>query len=95
MALSSGGDPVHRQTPGVTPGLTAAGRELFPRNYSWFAELLIQPKKPKIRGRPQITQISQMTEAEEFGCDHREEFVRNKNEDGKDPVSSFSNLRNL
>jgi hypothetical protein len=35
-------------------------------------------QKPKTRGKPPITQISQMTEAKEFGCDHCKEFVRNK-----------------
>jgi hypothetical protein len=55
----------------------------------------LSTQKPKIRDKPQITQISQMAEAKEFGCGHRKEFVRNKNEDSRDPVSSFFNLRNL
>jgi len=28
-------------------------------------------QKPKIRGKPQIAQVSQMIEAKGFGCDHR------------------------
>src|SRR5271165_1965778 len=59
------------------------GRCRFAYFFSGGAQDLAQ--KPKIRGKPQITQ---MTEAKEFGCDHRKEFVRNK----KDTVSSFSNL---
>jgi hypothetical protein len=47
-------------------------------------------QKPKL-SQEDKPQILQMTEAKEFGCDHRKEFVRNKNEGGKDPVSSFSN----
>jgi hypothetical protein len=37
---------------------------------------------PKIRDKPQIPQISQMTEVKEFGSHPLQEFILNKKVDG-------------
>lgn len=42
--------------------------------------------------KPQIPQITQMTEAKELGSNRRKNSFRNKKVDGRDTVPSFSNL---